>query len=53
MHEGGEQQDGKCDRSQTINGVNKHWATPAKVEEGGDTRRLLLSFLDYARDQEP
>jgi hypothetical protein len=46
MREAGKQQDGKCDRSQTINGVVKHWTTPAKVEEGGGNRRLLLSFLD-------
>jgi hypothetical protein len=53
MCEGAKQQDGKCDRSKTINGVIKHWTTPAKVEEGGGNRRLLFSFLDYARDQEP
>jgi hypothetical protein len=46
MYESGEQQDGKCDRSQAINGVVKHWTTPAKVEEGGGSRRLLLTFLD-------
>jgi hypothetical protein len=51
MYEGGEQQDGKCDRSQTINGVVKHWTTPAKVEEGGGTRRLLFLRFVIARSE--
>jgi hypothetical protein len=46
MCDGGKQQNSKYNRSQTINGVVKHWTTPAKVEEGGGNRRLLLWFLD-------